>query len=257
MGNPTKPTFLLAACLISMVAAQILTQKTEITLFYNSLDPRAQKFLTKPFFQLITTVGSSNALNIHLNPFASGTYQSFSDLIAFKCPNGKNECLFNKYHACTLNKLNFPENVKLISCMEYLSTQKFGSNVESIAQRCIKKMNPDQYGLIKRCALGGEGKKLLLKYAKTAARNQITEEPTVIVNGKKLETVETELALTDFIKFGCEKGTFKKDSQMCKSYFEFLGSDEHKKYEKFEAEKLQLEKKKKAQAEKKKADEDL
>jgi hypothetical protein len=131
MVSPIKPRLCLPLCVAIILAAQILTQKTEITLFYNSLDTRAQKFLTKPFFQLITTVGSSNALNIHLNPFATGSYQSFSDLIAFNCPNGPNECLFNKYHACALSHLPFPENVKLISCMEYISSQNPATPIDS------------------------------------------------------------------------------------------------------------------------------
>jgi hypothetical protein len=79
MVSSIKSRLCLSLCLSIILATQIITQKTEITLFYNSLDPQAQKFLTKPFFQLITTVGSSSALNIHLNPFATGSYQSFSD----------------------------------------------------------------------------------------------------------------------------------------------------------------------------------
>jgi hypothetical protein len=55
-------------------------------------------------------------------------------------------------------------------------------------------MRPEKLNAIKSCALGSEGKQLLLKYAKTAARNGITEEPTIIVNGKHLAANDAELA---------------------------------------------------------------
>jgi hypothetical protein len=114
--------------------------------------------------------------------------------------------------------------------MEYISTQNPTTTINSLAQKCITKMRPDKLAAIKSCALGSEGKKLLLKYAKTAARNNITQEPTIIINGKHLPAPDVQLALKDFIKYGCEKMVFKQESQMCKSYFEFLGSDDHQKW---------------------------
>jgi hypothetical protein len=112
--------------------------------------------------------------------------------------------------------------------MEYISTQNPTTTIDSLAQKCITKMRPAKLPAIKSCALGSQGKQLLLKHAKTAARNNITEEPTIIINGKHLPAPDVQLALEDFIKFGCETRVFKQDSQMCKSYYEFLESDDHK-----------------------------
>jgi len=90
----------------------------KISLYYESLCPNSQYFVTSQFYPNWEYFGS-DLLQIEFRPFGKANFSESDDGgWDFQCQHGPDECLGNKLQACALQQVTDPsEYIPLINCI--------------------------------------------------------------------------------------------------------------------------------------------
>ncbi|CAH1390063.1 unnamed protein product [Nezara viridula] len=98
----------------------------EITLYYETLCPGCQQFITKELLPVYTETEydfASLISKIELVPY--GLVFTLNDTHHYDCQHGRSECDGNKLHACAINYIpDTLTTLNYISCLEHETSSK-------------------------------------------------------------------------------------------------------------------------------------
>ncbi|KAF2896205.1 hypothetical protein ILUMI_09964 [Ignelater luminosus] len=185
-----------------------------VTLFYESLCPGCQEFITKQLYPAYPKLEAYITLDLVPYGNIQRTYQNGT--WEFECQHGPKECTINKLEACGLAKSeDMGHKLEFVYCVE--SSAENQADVNTIA-KCASKIGlPDSE--ILQCALGQEGNTLLglLGDKQNLIAPNHKYVPWLEFNYKHDEKT-CEDALTNFLKTVCTLLNDKPD--VCSNYNE-------------------------------------
>jgi interferon gamma-inducible protein 30 len=159
-------------------------QKLQLTIFYESLCPDCQEFMTNDFYRNVY-LKFGDFIKFELVPYGNAK----NDDGKIKCQHGEKECAINKYHSCVLHYM--PEPIPFIVCME--ARIQDGSTMDKAAEKCYYTFHvqPHVADQIIHCANGDIGDKFQQDAAKRTAEafpDQHTHVPWILFNNVSIES---------------------------------------------------------------------
>jgi len=142
-------------------------QKTPVYVYYESLCPDSQAFITKQLYPSMKIL--KDHIDLHLIPFGKSTYQTRGSDTTFECHHGPNECYGNKIQACAINHIQVDsfqqENTRESLIVEYINCLMTGvfpdQQYAAFARRCAKDVQVKGFESIEACANSTDGSKYL------------------------------------------------------------------------------------------------
>lgn len=176
---------LLLASAGALAAGNSTDTKVQLVVYYETLCPDSQKFITTQFVPLWDQ--SSNYLNVTLVPYGKSTMDTVNGTDTFTCHHGPDECYGNKVQACILDEntshLMMNEQIKLINCL----MKEGKKNVTYPTMECAKKnqIADSAVTAIETCVNSTKGDELLkaLGQKTDAFLKPLANVPTVTLNG--------------------------------------------------------------------------
>jgi len=186
-------------------------QKTPVYVYYESLCPDSQAFITKQLYPAMQIL--KDHIDLHLVPFGKSTYQTQGSDTTFECHHGPNECYGNKIQACAIHHIQVDsfqqENTRETLIVEYINClmtadfqdQPYGE----FARHCATKVQVKTFDSIENCANSTEGSKYLEQFGEETHKLQdpLKSVPTITVR-ESFDAAIQKQALTDFSKAVCE-----------------------------------------------------
>jgi interferon gamma-inducible protein 30 len=159
-------------------------QKLQLTIFYESLCPDCQEFMTNDFYRNVY-LKFGDFIKFELVPYGNAK----NDDGKIKCQHGEKECAINKYHSCVLHYM--PEPIPFIVCME--ARIQDGSTMDKAAEKCYYTFHvqPHVADQIIHCANGDIGDKFQQDAAKRTAEafpDQHKHVPWILFNNVSIES---------------------------------------------------------------------
>ncbi|KAH9366276.1 hypothetical protein HPB48_008304 [Haemaphysalis longicornis] len=169
------------------------TNQVRVKLFYETLCPYSQKFITKQLWP--TYLRLSAYMRVTLVPYGMAT---LSETIAadgqrvsqIRCQHGHHECVANMVQACaaSLYKRTY-RLLAYVACMESSPTP------HRVGKTCASRVGLS-WSELTRCVTSKKGPRLLLKMGRKTSTHKppIRGVPYVVVNGKQDESVQDRAA---------------------------------------------------------------
>lgn len=178
--------------LLALVAV-CSAQKVPIDVYYESLCPDSQAFITEQLYPTVT--GPNNLekfLKVNLVPYGKSTHKTLGSDVIFTCHHGPNECYGNKIQSCAIKLIQVSsyqkEHTRESLTLEYINclmktTHNFADDIYPGA-KCGRELKLDNWELIEQCANSTDGSKYLQKNGETTAAFQspLISVPTIVYN---------------------------------------------------------------------------
>jgi hypothetical protein len=196
---------------LTALLAVCSAQKLPVAVYYESLCSDTIRF----FREQLHPVKSSplgQYFELTLIPFGKANFSTQGSDVLFTCQHGPNECYGNKLHACALAHIQVDSYQKKHTreslSLEYVTCLLVGAEASQEApipgERCAQELELKNWDVIKQCANGTEGSKLLQTHGETThnLKPELTFVPTIVI--KHQYTKETQdLALNDLRSAVC------------------------------------------------------
>lgn len=174
-----------------------------LSVYYDSGCFACRKFLATKLQSVATFANTASDLSMELNPFFKGSFSTATSQVEFTCPNGPDECLEEKVHACVLQKTSNPSRaLKMISCISYLRDQNSGISTLDALSSCnrIVTQGMENFDF---CINGAEGDGILLGYAQKAQHLPKLGDAAVQVNESVLPLEQASEFFESPLQFIC------------------------------------------------------
>jgi len=186
-------------------------QKTPVYVYYESLCPDSQAFITKQLYPSMKIL--KDHIDLHLIPFGKSTYQTRGSDTTFECHHGPNECYGNKIQACAINHIQVDsfqqENTRESLIVEYINCLMTGvfpdQPYAAFARRCARDVQVKGFESIEACANSTDGSKYLEQMGELTQKLQdpLKSVPTITVR-ESFDPAIQKMALTDFSATVCQ-----------------------------------------------------
>jgi len=206
------------------VLAVTNAQKTPVYVYYESLCPDSQAFITKQLYPSMKIL--KDHVDLHLIPFGKSTYQTRGSDTTFECHHGPNECYGNKIHACAINHIQVDsfqqDNTRESLIVEYINCLMTGvfpdQPFEPFARRCATAVQVKTSDSILNCANSTEGSKYLEQMGELTHKLQdpLKSVPTITVRESFDQNIQKQ-ALIDFSSTVCQNLP-KPQPAVCRAY---------------------------------------
>ncbi|XP_039300646.1 gamma-interferon-inducible lysosomal thiol reductase [Nilaparvata lugens] len=177
----------IALSVVYLASAQpvVTRQKVNMTVFYEALCPYSINFFRDqlpvvwPLFE--------DYLNIELVPYGFAEQSYENDTWYFSCQHGSQECTYNMYHACVLDKLPIVKAVNIIGCL-------MANEQEQLFFRKCTRKTQETKADIKQCSKGEEGRHLMSGYGNRTRdfQPEIKMMPSIVFNGVYNQTLRDD-----------------------------------------------------------------
>jgi interferon gamma-inducible protein 30 len=184
--------FIKILALFALIAVS-QAQRQLVKVYYESLCPDSQKFITEQLYPALTGPQSlAKYVDLKLIPYGKSTYRTQGDDVKFECHHGPNECFGNKVQSCALKMIQVNsfqrEHTRESLILEYVNCLMQPSNNFADAlypgQKCANATKVEQWPQIDTCAKSIDGSKYLQ------------------ANGMETETLNPKLTSVPTITFG-------------------------------------------------------
>ncbi|GFN89451.1 interferon-gamma-inducible lysosomal thiol reductase [Plakobranchus ocellatus] len=172
--------------------------KVELALYYESLSPECQRFITGTLYPNFAKLRS--IMNLTLVPYGKTRERQVHDQYFFTCEHGEEECIGNLIQTCTIALVgDVNKYFPFINCMEASELKPADA-----AEKCAIKF-PVPLENITDCSKSYIGNGLEHKMAKKtrALKPPLSYVPWITVNGVHTEDIEKE-AESDLVKLICD-----------------------------------------------------
>ncbi|GFN89449.1 gamma-interferon-inducible lysosomal thiol reductase [Plakobranchus ocellatus] len=172
--------------------------KVELALYYESLCPDCQGFITGTLFPNFAKL--SSIMNLTLVPYGNAYERRDHDKWIFDCQHGEQECIGNLIETCTIALVgDVNKYFPFINCMEASELKPADA-----AEKCASKF-PVPLENIMNCSKSDYGNELEHKMALKTNALQPPHRyvPWVTINGIHTEAIEKE-AESDLVKLICD-----------------------------------------------------
>ncbi|CRK95009.1 CLUMA_CG008495, isoform A [Clunio marinus] len=200
------------------------TKNTPVYVYYESLCPDSQAFITKQLYPAMKML--KDHVDLHLIPFGKSTYQTRGADTTFECHHGPNECYGNKIQACAINHIQVDsfqqENTRETLIVEYINCLMKNDYKDvvypSLARNCSTQVQVKNFDSIQTCANSTEGSKYLEQMGEMTLKlqNPLKSVPTITIKESYDDKIQN-LALTDFSSAVCQNLP-KPIPAVCRAY---------------------------------------
>jgi interferon, gamma-inducible protein 30 len=186
----TKRMSPFASILLVSLCGVVYGGKVSVDLYYESMCPDCENFTLTSLRHALETVGEFISLNL----IAYGKAKRVGN-DQYECQHGPEECLGNLWAGCIWNKMNDPERMNTIYCMEEWNFyHELTPNYDNLTPDCLKKANASSNVIdeIRTCAKGSEGLAIQRGNAdRTEALDLLHHYvPWLVINGKHTEDIQ-------------------------------------------------------------------
>lgn len=197
-------------------------QKIPVTVYYESLCPDSQAFITQQLYPQLKQ-GLADRVEVKWIPFGKSKFETRGSDVEFECHHGPNECYGNKVQSCAIQHIqsNSYENqytresliLEFINCL-MKSGKNFPDNIYP-GERCAHENHINNWEVIAQCANSTEGSNLLKQNGELtkAFQPELQSVPTVTFNHQFDKEVQA-MALTNFRSVICTFFSIPKP-QLC------------------------------------------
>lgn len=195
--------FFIFGCFVSAVWT---TKPVQVDVYYESLCPDSQEFITKQLWPTYKKLYNTDVFNVSLYSYGNAFSKYVDGEWNFTCQHGPTECYLNIVQTCATHLNPKPvDYVQFITCMMMHST-------EARARICARHYRFDVAAIFK-CAHGKLGNTLEYDVGKrTPAHNFI---PWIVVNSEDGDEINNK-ALKDFKGLVCSTYEGEKPEQCLK-----------------------------------------
>lgn len=176
-------------------------------LYFESLCPDCQQFITRQLYPVYTKIGS--IMNLTLVPFGNAEERKHGSKWIFHCQHGKEECIGNLLETCTIHALNgdMTKVMPFIYCMESSHRDPMMA-----FRLCARKQGVPEERVL-NCYNSSEGNQLEHQMAlrTNALKPPHQYVPWVVLNGVHTEKIN-EQAVENLLKLICDTYTGPKPS---------------------------------------------
>lgn len=207
--------------LFALIAA-CSAQKIPVSVYYESLCPDSQAFITRQIYPEMKN-GLSDHVQIQWVPFGKSSFETQGSDVLFNCHHGPNECYGNKVHSCAIQhiQVNSYQNdhtresliLEFINCL-MKAGKNFPDNIYP-GERCARETRVNNWETIHQCANSTDGSILLKKNGEltNAFQMPLKSVPSITFN-HQMDTETQATALSNFRAAACKFITFPKP-QIC------------------------------------------
>lgn len=191
-------------------------QKMPVTIYYESLCPDSQAFITQQVYPEMK-MGLSEHVDITWVPFGKSSFETRGSDVMFTCHHGPNECYGNKVQSCAIQHIQVNsyqnEHNRQSLTLEYINClMKIGKNFPDDmypGEKCAAENRLENWQVIAQCANSTEGSQLLKKNGEltNALQMPLASVPTVTFNYQYDPDIQAA-ALTNFRSVVCKQIKF-------------------------------------------------
>jgi interferon, gamma-inducible protein 30 len=198
--------------LFVLIVGVCTAQKVPVTVYYESLCPDSQAFITQQLYPVMTSP-LGRFVELKLVPFGKSNYTTIGSDTQFTCHHGPNECYGNKIQSCAIehiqvNSYQHDYNKESLTLKYIYCLMQFGKNFPDQiypGKRCAQQLELKNWDIIENCANSTEGSKYLQVNGELTStlKPSLTSVPTITFRHQQDET--QALALVNFASAVCKK----------------------------------------------------